>query len=68
MNYPFIIERTDTGYSAYVPDFPGYLAAAETVEELRALVREGVPFHVEGLRIHGEPVPEPTAVEFVEVA
>jgi predicted RNase H-like HicB family nuclease len=68
MTYPVFIERTDTGYSAYVPDLPGYIAAAETLEELRALVREGIPFHIEGLRLHGEPVPSPSSVEFVEVA
>jgi predicted RNase H-like HicB family nuclease len=52
-----------------VPDLPGYSATAATVEELRALVREGVPFHIEGLRLAGEPVPDAkTVVDTVETA
>ena len=42
----------------------------EAPEVLRELVAEGVPFHVEGLRIEGLPVPQPREriVEFVEVS
>lgn len=35
------------GWSATSPDLPGYLAYGESLEEARALVREGVPFHLE---------------------
>jgi predicted RNase H-like HicB family nuclease len=62
MKYVVIYERTPTNWSAYVPDLPGYGAAAETLEEVRRLVREGIPFHIEGLRLDGQPVPEPTVI------
>ena len=69
MRYAVIYEWLDGNWGAYVPDLPGYAATAGTLEELRELVREGVPFHVEGLRLSGEQVPEPTAsVEMVESA
>ena len=68
MKYVVTFEKTETGYSAYVPDLPGYAAAAATVDELRQLVREGIPFHIEGLRLAGEPVPKPaTVVDYIDV-
>jgi predicted RNase H-like HicB family nuclease len=34
--------------------------AGETFEETEHLMREGIEFHIEGLRADGELVPEPT--------
>lgn len=69
MKYVVVYERGPENWGAFAPDLPGYAATAETLEELRGLVREGIPFHVEGLRRAGEPVPEPTAVvEAIESA
>ncbi|WP_420462622.1 type II toxin-antitoxin system HicB family antitoxin [Candidatus Palauibacter sp.] len=59
MKYAIIIEKTDNGYSGYVPDLPGCVSAGDSVEETERLLREAVPFHVESLREHGDPVPEP---------
>jgi predicted RNase H-like HicB family nuclease len=59
---------TATGYSAHVPDLPGCVAAASTLEETRELMREAIEFHIEVMRMHGEVVPEPTLhVEQIEV-
>jgi predicted RNase H-like HicB family nuclease len=58
--YAVIIEKGPTSYGAYVPDLPGCVAAGETVQEVERLIREAIPFHVEGLLLQGEPVPEPT--------
>ena len=67
--YTVFFERTATGYSAHVPDLPGCIAAGSTLEETRQLIREAIEFHIEGMRISGEPVPEPTPhVEQIEVA
>lgn len=59
--HAIVIERTGNGYSAYVPDLPGCVAAADTREEVDHLIREAVTHHVTLLREHGEPVPEPQA-------
>ena len=66
--YMVFFEPTATGYSAHDPDLPGCVAAGETLAETRQLIREAIEFHIEGMRLHGEAVPEPTAhVEQVEV-
>lgn len=59
MNYLVIIEGSGNSYSAYSPDLPGCVAAGESVEEVEQLMREAIPLHIESLRAHGDPVPEP---------
>ena len=67
--YPIVIERTGTGYSAYSPDVPGCTAVGDSIEEMRRNLREALEFHFEGMRLAGEPIPEPSsAVDYVEVA
>ena len=68
MRYAAIIEKAGTGFSAYVPDLPGCVAAGSSIAKVRALLAEAIPFHLEGLRAAGEPVPEPVSLmEWVEV-
>ena len=61
MAYLIIIEKTNTGFSAYVPDLPGCIATGKTREIVRRRMREAVEFHVEGLRLEGMPVPPPSS-------
>jgi predicted RNase H-like HicB family nuclease len=68
MKYAIVIEKSDTGFGACVPDLPGCVAAAETENEVRRLIQEAVELHVESLRESGQPVPDPTrTVGWVEV-
>lgn len=67
--YSVVIERGPTSYGAYVPDLPGCVAAAETLDEVQTLIREAIEFHLDGLREDGDPIPEPTTlVTYAEVA
>ena len=50
-----------TNYSAYCPDLPGVVATGDTVEECAAEMADAIAFHIEGMPLHGEPVPEPTS-------
>ena len=59
MTYTAIIEKAGDGYSAYVPDLPGCVAAADTRRETEALIQEAVTLHLEMLRANGDPIPEP---------
>jgi len=59
MRYAVVIEKSETGYGAYVPDLPGCVAVAETLAETEQLIREALEFHLEGLREDGLGVPEP---------
>ncbi len=68
MRYTIIIERGPNNFSAYAPDFPGCVAAADTEEETIQLMQEALELHVEDMRQRGEPVPEPSSVRQVEVA
>jgi predicted RNase H-like HicB family nuclease len=66
--YAIVIEKGPTNYGAYVPDLPGCVAVGETVAEVERLIREAIPFHLEGLRINGDPIPEPTTlVDYAEI-
>lgn len=60
--YLVIYERSEESWGAYSPDVPGCYAAGKTREEVEALMREAIPFHLAGLREDGQPVPEPIHV------
>ena len=69
MRYAIVIEKADGNYSAYVPDLPGCVAAADTVEETDQLIREAVEIHLRGMREDGIPIPEATSrVDYVDAA
>lgn len=59
VTYTAIIEKTSDGYSAYVPDLPGCVAAADTRSETGVLIEEAVALHLDMLRSQDEPIPEP---------
>jgi predicted RNase H-like HicB family nuclease len=68
MKYLVVVEKSDNGFGAYVPDLPGCVAAAKTRKEVIALIQEAIEFHIEGLKKSGEPVPKPTSQsELVDV-
>lgn len=66
--YPVIIERTETGYSAYSPDVDGCAAVGDTPEETRRNFRDALEAHFDAVREVGEAIPEPSSsVDYVEV-
>ena len=68
MRYAIVIERSSSGFGVYVPDLPGCVAAGETEEDARQLIREAIEAHLEGLREGGDPVPAPSSsVAYVDV-
>lgn len=69
MKYAVVLEKTDTGFSAYAPDVGGCIATGATERETLERMREALEFHFEGMREAGLPIPEPsTHVDYVEVA
>jgi len=60
--YAVIIEKTATGFGAYVPDLPGCVSTGRTVEETQQNIREAIEFHLDGMREDGSPIPEATTV------
>lgn len=68
MRYLMIIEKKITGYSAYSPDLPGCVSTGKTREELEQNMREAIEFHLEGLKLEGYEIPQPSASSaYVEV-
>lgn len=59
----------DGGWGAYAPDLPGLGVAAESREEVAALIRDGIKIYLEELAEDGLPIPEPvTTAERIAVA
>lgn len=65
MQYTIVIEQSPRNFAAYVPDLPGCVATGATREEVVHEIREAIEFHIESLREHGDPVPEPQSTAAV---
>jgi predicted RNase H-like HicB family nuclease len=66
--YAVVFERAPHNWAAYVPDLPGCVTTGSALEDTRRLIAEAIEFHIEGMRLHGEAIPEPTTIaEAVEV-
>lgn len=69
MKYLIVIEKSETGYSAYSPDLPGCVSTGDTLENTEQNMREAIAFHIDGLREEGYEIPQPTSrSSYVEVA
>ena len=62
MKYVAIVVRAGNGYSAYLPDLPGCVAAGDTFEETARLIQEAAAFHLEGMAEDEEAFPEPSSI------
>ena len=54
MKYAVLFEKTETGYSAHVPDLPGCVAAGATFEETSSLMLKAIQMHLAGMQEDGE--------------
>ncbi len=67
--YLIVIEKTNTGFSAYSPDLPGCVATGSTTQEVEKNMREAIEFHLEGMRLEGYDIPEPhSSSAYIEVS
>jgi predicted RNase H-like HicB family nuclease len=67
--YAIVIEQAENNLSAYVPDLPGCVAAAESLQELEQIIREAIEMHLAGMREDGMTIPPPSSrVDYVDVA
>jgi predicted RNase H-like HicB family nuclease len=49
MPYTVVFERALNGWGAYVLELPGLGVAGTTFNEVRELIEEAIPFHLEGM-------------------
>jgi predicted RNase H-like HicB family nuclease len=69
MRYAIVIEKSESNYSAYVPDLPGCVATGANIQQVETEIREAIEFHIDGLREDGSLVPLPSSqVEYIEIA
>lgn len=67
--YAVIYSKSGNGWGAHAPDVPGCIATAPTREACERQFAEALEFHFEGLRLAGEPIPEPDSeVGTIELA
>jgi predicted RNase H-like HicB family nuclease len=57
--YLVVVEKTETGYSAYSPDLWGCIAAGATREEVERNMREAIELHLEAMAEDGTEPPLP---------
>jgi len=68
MRYAVVIEKTETGYSAWAPDLPGCVSVGRTREEMNRNIREAIALYLDELREQGAPISAPTTdAEYVAV-
>jgi predicted RNase H-like HicB family nuclease len=59
MKYLVILEKTETGFSAFCPDLPGCAATGATREETERNMKDAIAFHLEGMQEEGLEIPKP---------
>jgi predicted RNase H-like HicB family nuclease len=67
VRYAIVIEKTATGFSAFVPDLPGCVATGCDKAEVESEMKSAIRFHIDGMKQDGLVVPPPTSIaEYVE--
>ena len=59
LQYAVVYERAPNNYCAYAPDVPGCVSTGGDWDEIQTNIREALAFHIEGLIMDDDPVPEP---------
>lgn len=60
LTYAVVIEQAPNNCCAYAPDVSGCISTADTPDEMLAMIREALTFHIEELIEGGDPVPAPS--------
>jgi predicted RNase H-like HicB family nuclease len=69
MKYAVVYEKTNTGYSAYVPDLPGCIATGRSLRLTKDRMAKAIEIHLASMREDGDPIPEPTtATDYIQVS
>lgn len=57
--YLVIYEKSEDGYSAYVPDLPGCTSAGANRDEIQKNIIEAIKLHLEVMDSEGMAIPDP---------
>lgn len=64
--YPAIVERGETTFGVFFPDFPGCIGAGDSIQAAAESAASGLAFHVRGMIEDGDPIPDPTPFDRIE--
>jgi predicted RNase H-like HicB family nuclease len=66
--YLVVYAKTATNFSGMAPDVDGCVSSGQTLEEMRAMLKEGLTFHLQGTAADGDPIPVPhtTQINFAD--
>ena len=59
LKYAVVIEKAPGNYAAYAPDVLGCVSVGDTWDEMLAMIREALEFHIELMLEDGDPLPKP---------
>ena len=60
--YLIIVEKSETGYSAYCPDVPGCVASAKSQQEVELEMKAALEFHLASMKKEGLEIPSPRSL------
>lgn len=60
--YLIVVEKSQTGYSAYSPDVPGCVATGKTIDKTVADMKSALVLHLRSMADDGEELPEPRGI------
>ena len=67
--YTIVIEDAGSNYGAYVIGLDGCITTGKIVEETVENMKVAIAFHLEGMKLHGDELPEhPPIVTTISVA
>lgn len=61
--YLIVIEKSQTGYSAYSPDIMGCIATGKTIDKTIANMKSALELHLRGLVEDEEEIPKPRGIQ-----
>ncbi len=64
MKNTVILEKTGSGYSAYLPSLPGCVSTGKTVTHIKERIKESVEFHLNGMNLVGQTIPDSFREEY----
>ena len=65
--YYAILEPSSDGFGAFFPDLPGTASGGVDIDDVIFESQECLALHLHGMEEDGEPVPEPSSREQIEI-
>ena len=61
--YLIVVEKSETGYSAYSPEVVGCVATGKSIDKTLANMKSALAMHLRALLEEGEELPKPKGVQ-----